>query len=1135
MEFHISRSSREKYKFDKRLFASTGNVVFANFQAARQFAKQMNDIRKIQSQKPAYVSPGELNALGMIDEIFHIVVYEYYKENGKRLQSDLYQELADKVGKERLESTLLKFTNLYPPVEVFQQQCSELDYLNGQTNGVPNQEVVLEEMLMTWLTNVNTAADPFEELFSDSDLKKTTAYSSIIDGIKVFFRKQSSFGPEDQDLVSMLRTPAIVEPKSLSGQLSYIREHWGYLLGDRLLRLLGSLDMLMEEQKASFLGPGPTLVPDYSKDALDGLLQLERFSPDSDWMPRVVMIAKNSYVWLNQLSRQFQRQIDRLDQIPDETLDELVRWGFTGLWLIGLWERSEASKTIKQLCGNPDAVASAYSLRNYQIAARLGGEESYYNLSERCGKRGIRLASDMVPNHMGIDSDWLYDHPEWFISQDYSPFPNYSFNGPELSRYPNISINLEDHYYSREDAAVVFKLYNHSNGQTRYIYHGNDGTSMPWNDTAQLNYLMPEVREAVIQTILEVARRFPIIRFDAAMTLTKKHFQRLWFPQPGTGGDIPSRAEHAMTREQFDSVMPEEFWREVVERVAKEVPDTLLLAEAFWLMEGYFVRTLGMHRVYNSAFMNMLRNEENDKYRLLIKNTLVYDPEILKRYVNFMNNPDEKTAVEQFGKGDKYFCICSLMATMPGLPMFGHGQIEGYSEKYGMEYYRPYWDETPDIGLVRHHQDTIFPILHRRKIFANVENFLLYDFITEQGVDENVYAYTNYQDGQAAMVVCNNRFGNSSGWFKYSVQFLQKQGEESKLISKEVFSGLKLEGSPWDYLVFSDYISHLNYIRPLQEVREKGFYFELGAYEHHVFMDFKVVSGEEYHQLFHLTQGKGIADIEQARRELILQPLLSSLGQIINIEIVKSFLAPDIESTSFEERFNSLHALSSQSAQLMSSIYHHKVHSISQNCLINQVRNINSSTEQFGLTSLKNAGSITRAVEAGIKHDPRRHYVLCLYALLHGFVSEDSKFVYTDYLKEKSISDLIKQFFSDIGYSDYEAWKNYQALHWMLNASNKHFEETSCRAIVSAWLEDVYLRDFIEVNEYNGITWFNQEKFDSMLWFRKALTILQAACADNAQENFAEEMMKMAFIFKEIEDSVVVSEYQLDKLMEALH
>ena len=43
----------------------------------------------------------------------------------------------------------------------------------------------------------------------------------------------------------------------------------------------------------------------------------------------------------------------------------------------------------------------------------------------------------------------------------------------------------------------------------------------------------------------------------------------------------------------------------------RKSPDTLLLAEAFWLMEGYFVRTLGMHRVYNSAFMNMLRDEDN--------------------------------------------------------------------------------------------------------------------------------------------------------------------------------------------------------------------------------------------------------------------------------------------------------------------------------------------------------------------------------------------------------------------------------------------------------------------------------------------------------------------------------------------
>jgi len=135
-----------------------------------------------------------------------------------------------------------------------------------------------------------------------------------------------------------------------------------------------------------------------------------------------------------------------------------------------------------------------------------------------------------------------------------------------------VVVQIEDHYYDRSDAAVVFRRIEKSTGKAQFIYHGNDGTSMPWNDTAQLNYLDPRVREAVIQTILEVARKFPIIRFDAAMTLAKKHYQRLWFPQPGSGGDIPSRAEHAMTQQQFDQAMPAEFWREVVDRVLAKRP-----------------------------------------------------------------------------------------------------------------------------------------------------------------------------------------------------------------------------------------------------------------------------------------------------------------------------------------------------------------------------------------------------------------------------------------------------------------------------------------------------------------------------------------------------------------------------------
>src|SRR4029079_7357523 len=354
-------------------------------------------------------------------------------------------------------------------------------------------------------------------------------------------------------------------------------------LGDRLA--IG-LDVIHEDDRDDWLRfnpPGPDDVHPIDAAALHAFEELgpeeERFSSDLDWMPRLVLLAKSTYVWLDQLARQYGREVSRLDQIPDEELDRMASRGFSGLWLIGLWERSRASQRIKQLRGQADAVASAYSLYDYQIAWDLGGEDAYRNLRERAWQRGIRLASDMVPNHMGIDSRWVVEHPDWFISRPYSPYPAYSFNGPDLSGDERVGIFLEDHYYDNSDAAVVFKRVDRWTGDERYVYHANAGTSFAWNDTAQLDFLSAEVREAVIQTILAVARRFPVIRFDAAMVLATRHMERLWYPEPGEGGAIPSRAEYAMSKAEFNSRMPEEFWREVGDRVAAEARGTLALAQ----------------------------------------------------------------------------------------------------------------------------------------------------------------------------------------------------------------------------------------------------------------------------------------------------------------------------------------------------------------------------------------------------------------------------------------------------------------------------------------------------------------------------------------------------------------------------
>jgi glycosidase len=599
----------------------------------------------------------------------------------------------------------------------------------------------------------------------------------------------------------------------------------------------------------------------------------ERFSPDLDWMPKVVMIAKSTLVWLDQLSKKYARAVGTLAEVPDEELDLLARRGFTALWLIGVWRRSEASANIKRRMGNADAAASAYSLYDYDIAPELGGAQAYDDLKRRAARRGLRLASDMVPNHMGIDSRWVNQHPDWFLQTHDPPFPGYTFNGPDLGSEERVGIYLEDGYWSRRDAAVCFKRLDKWTGDTRYILHGNDGTSMPWNDTAQLDYLNPAVREGVIQTILHVARQFPIIRFDAAMTLAKRHYQRLWFPVPGSGGDIPSRASHALTKERFDELFPVEFWREVVDRVATEVPDTLLLAEAFWMMEGYFVRTLGMHRVYNSAFMNMLKKEENANFRLSVRNVLEFNPQILKRHVNFMNNPDEETAVAQFGKDDKYFGVATMMSTMPGLPMFGHGQVEGLTEKYGMEYRRAMWEEHPDEHLVWRHEKEIFPLLRKRALFSDVEQFLFYDFFAPEGhVDEDVFAYSNRRGDDRALVVYHNKYKETRGWIKSSVGFL----ENGNVTQRAIADGLALSRDAGAFTVMKEHMSGLEYLRENAELAEKGLYLELRAFEYRVFWQLREVTDTKekpYRSLAAHLAGKGVPSIEEALVDYVLKPV----------------------------------------------------------------------------------------------------------------------------------------------------------------------------------------------------------------------------------------------------------------------
>ena len=59
----------------------------------------------------------------------------------------------------------------------------------------------------------------------------------------------------------------------------------------------------------------------YAEDSSDEYEEPEQFTPDVNWMPNLVLIAKNIYVWLDQLHKKYKREIRTLDQIPVEEID----------------------------------------------------------------------------------------------------------------------------------------------------------------------------------------------------------------------------------------------------------------------------------------------------------------------------------------------------------------------------------------------------------------------------------------------------------------------------------------------------------------------------------------------------------------------------------------------------------------------------------------------------------------------------------------------------------------------------------------------------------------------------------------------------------------------------------------------
>ena len=104
----------------------------------------------------------------------------------------------------------------------------------------------------------------------------------------------------------------------------------------------------------------------------------------------------------------------------------------------------------------------------------------------------------------------------------------------------------------------------------------------------------------------------------------------------------------------------------------------------------------------------------------------------------------------------------------------------------------------------------------------------------------------------------------------------------------------------------------------------------------------------------------------------------------------------------------------------------------------------------------------------------------------------------------------------------------------MLNQVPAIDEETSIQEFLESLLADPLIIDYLEINTYNGVRWFNKEKFSDLIWYQRAARFVQLASDDLESSEVFETIFAQETLLKKLETAVENSGYQLDKLTELL-
>ncbi len=490
-----------------------------------------------------------------------------------------------------------------------------------------------------------------------------------------------------------------------------------------------------------------------------------------------ILYEVNARVLVNELSRREGKRVT-LGEIPDSMLDTWEGFGFTAIWLMGVWTTGtlgqEIARAHEGLQGEyrralpdfvkEDVLCSPYAVTAYAVSPALGGNKGLKILRERLAARGISLVLDFIANHTAQDHEWVASHPDYYVCGE----------AGDESKHPDI-------YFSTSSLL----------GQKTLAF-GRDPTYPGWTDTAQLNHADPGMRRALIEELTRIAGMCDGVRCDMAMLVLKSVFVRTW-------GDRSTAASGGPP--------VDEFWKDAIAAVRKESPGFVFIAEAYWDLE-WELQHLGFDYTYDKRLYDRLLREGASAVRDHLKAEMEYQ----LRSVRFIENHDEDRAAHALPSESWQYAAAVVAATVPGMFLIHEGQMEGSTVRLPVQLGRR--SEEVRSERTRTFYQSLLSVL-RHEVFREGSWRLL---SSRPGWQENL-TWQNFllfwwqtEGGAARMVVVN---------------YAPHSGQCYVEIPAESISGHSIE--------FRDLMGTASFVRERAGIMHKGMYFDLPGYGMHIF------------------------------------------------------------------------------------------------------------------------------------------------------------------------------------------------------------------------------------------------------------------------------------------------------------